>query len=219
MLLPLTSALRGSRSGSEKLDWSPEMDSAFKASKQALSRSTWLAHPSPTAALGLYVDASGTHVGAVLQQMEARTGSWRPLGFFSKKLELSQQKWSAFDRELWACFSGIRHFRYILEGRSFTIYTDHKPLTYALARTTDPWTARQCRHLSYVAEFTSDIQHGAGLDNVVADALSRPAMPEAAPVAPVISAPGSSPSSFEGAGAGADPCTAPGPTTPSTPVD
>ncbi len=44
----------------------------------------------------------------------------------------------------------------------------------ALARVSDPWTARQCRRLAYVAEFTSDIRHVAGQDNVAADALSRP---------------------------------------------
>jgi hypothetical protein len=99
---------------------------------------------------------------------------WQPLGFFSRKLEDSQAKWSAFDRELYACVEGIRHFRFILEGRSFTIYTDHKPLVGALARVSDPWTARQCHHLAYVAEFTVDIWHVAGQDNVAADALSRP---------------------------------------------
>ncbi len=36
------------------------------------------------------------------------------------------------------------------------------------------WTARQSRHLSYVAEFTSDIRHIAGEENIVADSLSRP---------------------------------------------
>jgi hypothetical protein len=92
-----------------------------------------------------------------------------------------QQKWFAFDRELFACVEGIRHFRYILEGQSFTILTDHKPLVGALARTSDPWTARQCRHLAYMAEFTSDVQHMAGRDNIVADALSRP------PVASLVS--------------------------------
>jgi hypothetical protein len=62
----------------------------------------------------------------------------------------------------------------MLEGRRFTIYTDHKPLTHAVARVSDPWTARQCRHLAYLAEYTSDIQHVAGSANVVADTLSRP---------------------------------------------
>jgi hypothetical protein len=83
-------------------------------------------------------------------------------------------KYSAFDRELLACYLCIRHFRYMVEGRKFTIYTDHKPLTFALKRMTDPWTARQCRQLAFVAEYTSDLRHLAGKDNVVADALSRP---------------------------------------------
>ncbi len=50
---------------------------------------------------------------------------WQPLGFFSKKLETAQQKYSAFDRELFACYSGISHFRHIVEGHHFTLYTDH----------------------------------------------------------------------------------------------
>ncbi len=98
-------------------------------------------------------------------------------GFFSKKLEPAQVKYSAFDRELLACFLGIRHFRYMLEGRHFTIYTDHKLLTTAINRASEPWTAWQCRQLAYVAEYTSDIRHIAGTSNVVADALSRPPVP------------------------------------------
>ncbi len=62
----------------------------------------------------------------------------------------------------------------MLEGRRFTLYTDHKPLTTAFRRSTEPWTAKQCRQLGHIAEFTSDIQYIAGSDNVVADTLSRP---------------------------------------------
>jgi hypothetical protein len=54
----------------------------------------------------------------------------RLLGFFSKKLDPAQQKYSAFDRELFAVYAGIRHFRHLLEGRKFAVYTDHKPLTH-----------------------------------------------------------------------------------------
>ena len=120
---------------------------------------------------------------AVLQQQRPGDSAWCPLGFFSKKLSPAQEKWSVFDRELWACFSGIRHFRFILEGCSFTIFTYHKPLTYALSRSTDAWTAKQCRQLSYLAEFTSDIQHMPGKENVVADALSRPSSSSSRPLA------------------------------------
>ena len=42
-----------------------------------------------------------------------------------------------------------------------------------MAKSSDPWSDRQQRHLSYISEFTTDIQHFAGKDNMVADALSR----------------------------------------------
>jgi hypothetical protein len=87
-------------------------------------------------------------------------------------------RYSAFDRELFACVAGICHFRYMLEGRPFTIYTDHKPLTFALGKVSEPWTAIQSRQLSYVAEFTTDIRHIPCSENIVADTLSdRPRPP------------------------------------------
>ncbi len=171
VLKPLTEALKGSPKPATVLDWTPEMDGAVHAAKAALSKATLLAHPLPAAELGLAVDASADHVGAVLQQ---RTAAWQPLGFFSKKLEPAQIKYSAFDRELLACCLGIRHFRFMVEGRKFAVFTDHKPLTHALFRVQEPWTARQSRQLSYVAEFTGDIRHVPGVENLVADALSRP---------------------------------------------
>jgi hypothetical protein len=144
------------------------------AVKASLSKATWLGHPSPTATLALHVNASSSQIRAALHQRPQGHSTWQPLGFFSRKLEATQAKWSAFDRELVACVEGNRHFRFILEGRSFTIFSDHKPLVGALARVSDPWTARQCRHLAYLAEFTADIQHVAGQENVATDALSHP---------------------------------------------
>jgi hypothetical protein len=44
----------------------------------------------------------------------------------------------------------------------------------SLFRTTPPWSARQQRQLSFITDFTSDIRHTPGQENVVADALSRP---------------------------------------------
>ncbi len=108
------------------------------AAKAALGRATWLGHPDPEARLALHMDASSSHICVALHQQPKGHSIWQPLGFFSRKLEVAQAKWSASDRELLACVEGIRHFRFILEGRSFTIFTDHKPLVGALARVSDP---------------------------------------------------------------------------------
>ena len=98
---------------------------------------------------------------------------WKPVAFFSKTLSAAERKYSAFDHELLAIYLSIKHFRHFLEGRSFIIFTDHKLLTFALSSLTDR-SPRQTRHLSFIAEFSSDIRHVKGEQNVVADALSRP---------------------------------------------
>jgi hypothetical protein len=66
------------------------------------------------------------------------------------KLTAAQTRYSAFDRELLAIYRGIRYFRYMLEGRRLIVFTDHKPLTFALHKQAEPWTARQQRHLGLI---------------------------------------------------------------------
>ena len=87
---------------------------------------------------------------------------------------MAEQKYSAFDRELLAAYSAIRHFHFSLEGRPFQLHTDHKPLLTALHRISPPWTARQQGHLAYIAKFTDDLSHVPGVNIPVADTLSRP---------------------------------------------
>ena len=176
VLAPLTDALKGP---GKTISWTPLMSSAFSRAKQLLSSVPELVHPHCNAPISLTVDASDSHIGAVLQQ-QLHDRSWSPLAFFSKKLSDAEKKYSAFDRELLAAFSSVRHFRFMLEGREFTIFTDHKPLTHALFRTSPPWSAHQQRQLAYLAEFTNSIVHIPGKKNLVADALSRPVSPVSA---------------------------------------
>ena len=168
-LKPLTDALAGSP---KKLEWTSTMQQAFEKAKAAVAAAVKLVHPAPGATVSLAVDASATHVGGVLQQWSS--SGWQPLSFFSHKLSKTERNYGAFDRELLAAYMGIRHFRFALEGRPFQLHTDHKPLVAALKRVDPPWTARQQRHLSFISEFTTDLRHVPGLQNTVADALSRP---------------------------------------------
>jgi len=174
ILKPLTDALKGGPSGSTQLVWSSAMESAFLAAKSGLAAATSLAHPVLDAELALVVDASNTHVGAALQQRRPASDVWEPLGFYSRKLNSAESKYSAFDRELVAAHSGIRHFRFALEGRQFELWSDHKPLLCAIRSPAEKYTARQQRQMSYIAEFTNQLRHVPGKSNVVADALSRP---------------------------------------------
>ena len=86
---------------------------------------------------------------------------------------LRDVNYSTFDRELLAVYLSIKHFRYFLEGRCFHVVTDHKPLIYTFSARTDRHSPRQARHLDYISQFTTDLRHIRGIDNPVADALSR----------------------------------------------
>ena len=59
------------------------LDSLF-AAKSVLDKVPTLFHFDPTARISVSVDASGSHIGAVLQQEVA--GSWTPLLFYFRKL-------------------------------------------------------------------------------------------------------------------------------------
>ena len=130
-----------------------------------------LAYPSASAPMAITSDASDLAVGAVYQQFVG--GVWQPLAFFSRHLRPAEPKYSTFDRELLALYLAVRHFRHMIEGRAFTAFVDHKPLVFAMSKVSEPWSARQQRHLAYISEFTTDIQHLAGKDNCAADCLSR----------------------------------------------
>ena len=155
----------------QTIEWTPECQSAFLAAKSALVTATLLHHSNSNATTSITVDASDRAVGGQLEQL--LDGIWSPVAFFSRKLSNAERKYSAFDRELLAIFLAVKHFRHHIEGRQFTIFTDHKPLTFAFASAAER-SPRQTRHMSFISEFSTDVRHVSGKDNVVADALSRP---------------------------------------------
>lgn len=168
---PLHALLTDKVKGTKPVTITGETLKAFQKCKESLCSATLLAHPDLNARIAIVTDASDTAIGAAIHQRKG--DDWEPLGFFSRKLSPSQCKYSPYDRELLAIYEGIRYFRYMLEARHFTVFTDHKPLCYAFATQKEKCSPRQFRHLDYIAQFTTDIRHIAGKDNVVADTLSR----------------------------------------------
>lgn len=167
----LNNLLSGTVKSSDSVHLTGDMLAAFKQCKDSLADATLLAHPDCQADLALVTDASNSAMGAVLQQF--KSGIWEPLAFFSRRFSPSQQKYSPYDRELLAIYESIKYFRHMLEARHFVISTDHKPLSYAFSERKANCSPRQFRHLDYISQFTTDIKHISGKDNVVADPLSR----------------------------------------------
>ena len=83
---------------------------AFKNAKQLLINATTLAHPNPNFKLALTCDASKEGIGGHLEQYNADSKAWEPIGFFSRRLQPSQKRWSTFKRELYAVHQSMRFF-------------------------------------------------------------------------------------------------------------
>ncbi|XP_023316038.1 uncharacterized protein LOC111693963 [Trichogramma pretiosum] len=157
--------------GSQLITWTPDLEKAFVRCRGSIATATQLSHPRLGAPLGLFTDASGTAVGACLNQWI--NDAWHPLAFFSKKLSPKEASWPAYYRELLAVYTAVQHFRHALEGYTFKIYTDHKPLIHAFTLKKEKLPPIQLNQLSFISQFSTDIVYIRGAENVVADALSR----------------------------------------------
>uniref|UniRef100_A0ABD2WIL2 RNA-directed DNA polymerase n=1 Tax=Trichogramma kaykai TaxID=54128 RepID=A0ABD2WIL2_9HYME len=110
-------------------------------------------------------------MGGALEQFVNEV--WHPLAFFSRKFNKAQSNYSTFDRELTAIVESVKYFLYYLEGRKFTVITDHKPIIYAQALSHDKAPARRVRQLIFLAQFDIAYEYQPGKNNDVADAFSR----------------------------------------------
>lgn len=160
------------RNDKTEIEWTTEARVAFEKCRQSILEATTLTHPVTSCPLAIMTDASDHSLGAVLQQQV--DNAWKPLAYFSKAMSATQRRYSVYDRELLAIYTAIKHFRRLIEGCDVTVYTDHKPLSFALPRpASNNDTPRRERQLHFISQFCTKIKYVHSEDNAVADALSR----------------------------------------------
>ncbi|PIO59369.1 integrase core domain protein [Teladorsagia circumcincta] len=158
-----------------KFVWGPEQEEAFQRLKLLLASKPCLAFPQDKEFF-LHTDGSQHAVGAALFQNSSDTDRQLvAVGYFSKALSESQQKWSPTHIELFAIISALRFFRTTIYGNHTTIFSDHRPLTFLLKhnKTHDNLT----RWVVELQSYDVTIEYLKGSSNVVADALSRAVNP------------------------------------------
>ena len=109
--------------------WGPMEQRAFQLLKQRLCEAPILLYPDPQRPYVVVTDASGSAARGVL--MQDHGDGLRPLAFMSKAFKPSEQRYSAYERELAAVAFCLIQWRHYLEGcpGGVTVITDHKPLT------------------------------------------------------------------------------------------
>jgi hypothetical protein len=154
--------------------WTSVEQQVFESLKKKLSSVSLLTHFRHDLRLPLEVhtDASGIGLGAALFQTDL-DGERRPVSFASRTLSDAEQRYSTTEKEALAVTWAVTQKFYVyLQGRHFTVITDHAPLCGEL-KLQKPSTARLARMIMKLQEYDLEIKYSKGKENVVADALSR----------------------------------------------
>jgi hypothetical protein len=151
--------------------WTDTHDKAFKRLKELVNSPQILRPWNNESKEPKYLicDASDVGLGSWIGQ--GTLDSIRPACFHSRKFNPAQLRYPTFQKELLAIIDSLHFFEAQLRGNKFVILTDHKPLLTFTQRTPDSQKLR--RWQDFLMTFDCHIEHTAGKDNHIADALSR----------------------------------------------
>jgi len=150
-----------------KLEWDEISAKAFTDTQNAIVNCQTLYFRDQSAPLRVYTDASDYGIGAYLCQVIV--DDEQPIAFISKTLSKAEKKWSVYEKEAFAIFYSLRKWEHFLQGTKFTLFTDHKNLTYL---NKDP-SPKVMRWKVAVQEYDFDVAYIEGHKNVIADGFSR----------------------------------------------
>ena len=122
----------------------------------------------------LTTDASQYGLGAVLSQVS--NGIEQPIIFVSCTLSNAEKNYSVIEKETLVVHWATQRLRTFLWGRRFTMRTDHKSLTSILTTkgfASDRTSQRINKWPTLLLEYNFDIQYIPGVNNTVADCMSR----------------------------------------------
>ncbi|KAL7594296.1 hypothetical protein Lser_V15G28541 [Lactuca serriola] len=150
-------------------NFSKECLEAFNLLKKKLTTSPIMVAPNWSLPFKLMCDASDFAVGGVLGQRIEK--HFQPIYYASKTLNLTQENYTTIEKELLAVVYAFDKFRSYLVLSKTIIFTDHSSLKYLFAK--QDANPRLIRWVLLLQEFDIEIHDKKGMENVVADHLSR----------------------------------------------
>ncbi|GBG73443.1 hypothetical protein CBR_g16159 [Chara braunii] len=150
-------------------EWTDKCEAAFRHLKHALTHHEVLNLPDPDKPFIVTTDASQYGIGVVLAQQEGP--KLRPVEYMSKKMPSQKLAKSTYEKELYAVYKALTHWRHYLLGRFFILRTDHQTLKWM--RTQPVLSDALKRWIEVIEQYDFDPQYLKGEYNKVADALSR----------------------------------------------
>ena len=151
-------------------DWKEPQNSAFLRLKVALATAPVLLLPNFEKQFIVTTDASDAAVGAILEQDHGR--GLQPIAFASRKLNSTEMRYSAYERELLGIVWALGQWRHYLEQspHKTIIQTDHAPLKFLPNQKSV--NTRIWKWVNILQGYDLELRHIPGKTNP-ADSLSR----------------------------------------------
>ena len=150
--------------------WSDDAHQAFEQLKLKLTEAPVLIHPDPKKNFKVETDPSKVAIGGVVLQ-EKEPNQWHPIAYYNRALSKRERGYPPYEREALAIRDTLVHFRYYLLANRFLLKTDHQALL-KIQEVKDPF-GRRATMLRDICEFDFTIMFVRGVDNKMADALTR----------------------------------------------
>jgi len=150
-------------------EWTSECQASFEKLKKSLISAPIIQSPDWSLPFELMCDASDYAVGAVLGQRKDKKP--HVIYYASKTLNEAQKNYTTTEKELLAVVFALDKFRSYLVGSLVIIFTDHAALKYLFTK--QDAKPRLLRWILLLQEFHIEIRDKKGVENVVADHLSR----------------------------------------------
>ncbi|GBG80636.1 hypothetical protein CBR_g31096 [Chara braunii] len=149
--------------------WSDECEAAFKRLKHALMNHEVIMVPDPQKPFIVTTDASQYGIGTVLAQQDGK--KLRPIEYMRKKMPSKKLAKSTYERELYALYKALVHWRHFLLGRFLYSRTDRQTLKWIKTQPTLSDALK--RWIEVIDQYDFKLEYLKGEYNKVADALSH----------------------------------------------
>ncbi|CAM9000014.1 unnamed protein product [Rhodiola kirilowii] len=142
---------------------------AFDELKRALTSTPIIRAPYWSKGFEIMCHASDYAVGAVLGQRDEK----KPVVIYyaSRTLDAAQRNYSTTEKELLAVVFALEKFQSYLLGTKVTVFSDHAAIRYLMTK--KEAKPRLIRWILLLQEFDVEIKDKKGIENTVADHLSR----------------------------------------------
>ena len=149
--------------------WTEEQEKCFTETKRRILSFPILIHYDPSLPIEVHCDASGIGIGASIGHIV--DGIFHAVQHASRLLSDCEKRYSTTDKEGLCIVWAVEKFKRYLMGLPFTVYTDHRALSWLQSKEKLP--PRLQRYALQLQGHDMTIKYRAGKRNQDADALSR----------------------------------------------